>query len=79
MLSTWAPFLQIETALVRNDFGGSRFNHDTKGGGYMYWTNRNRVGWGWIDQASHWEVGGHRQTHRKHESKTCRRLFFKAN
>jgi hypothetical protein len=79
MPSTWALFLQIETASVGNNFGGSRLNHDTKGGGYMFWTNRNRVQWGWIDQASRWGVGGHRQTHRKHESKTCRRLFLKAN
>jgi hypothetical protein len=40
-------------------------------------TNRNRVWWGRIDQALRWEVGGHRRTHRKHESKTCRRLFLK--
>jgi hypothetical protein len=59
MLSTWVPFLQIETASVRDDFGGSRLNDNTKGVSYMFWTNRNRVRWGRIDQASCWEVGGH--------------------
>ena len=73
MLSTWALFLQIETASVRNNFGGSRLNHDTKGGGYMFWTNRNRVWWSQIDQTLRLEVGGHRRTHRMHESKTCPR------
>jgi hypothetical protein len=58
----WVPFLQIETASVGDDFGGSRLNDDTKGGSYMCWTNMNRVWWGWIDQASRWEVGGHRRT-----------------
>jgi hypothetical protein len=60
MLSMWVPFLQIETASVGDDFGGSRWNDDTKGGGYIFWTNMNRVRWGQIDQASRWEVGGHR-------------------
>jgi hypothetical protein len=60
MLSTWVTFLQIKTASVGDDFGGSRSNYDTKGGGYMFWTNRNRVWWGGIDQASRWEVVGHR-------------------
>jgi hypothetical protein len=77
MPSMWALFLQIETASVGNNFGGSRLNHDTKGGGSMFWTNRNRVQWGWIDQVSRWEVGGHRQTHQKQESKTCCHLFLK--
>jgi hypothetical protein len=77
MLSTWVTFLQIEAASVGDDFGGSRSNDDTKGGTYMFRTRGNRVRWGRIDQASRWEVGGHRRTHRMHESKTCRRLFFK--
>ncbi len=36
MLSTWVTFLQIETASVGDDFGGSRLNDDTKGGGYTF-------------------------------------------
>ncbi len=36
MISTWALFLQIETASVGNDFGGSRLTYDTKGGGYTF-------------------------------------------
>jgi hypothetical protein len=43
MLSTLVSFWQIETASVGEDFGGSRLNHDTKGGGYMFYTNSNRV------------------------------------
>jgi hypothetical protein len=45
MLSKWLPFLQIETASVGDNFGGSRWNNDTKGGGSMFWTNRNKVQW----------------------------------
>ena len=79
MFATWVPFLQIETASVGDDFGGSRSNDDTKGGGYMFRTNRDRIWWGRIDQASRCEVGGRRRRHWMHESKTCRRTFLKAN
>ena len=77
MISTWVTFLQIEAASVGDDFGDSRSNDDTKDGTYMFRTSRNRLQWGRIDQASRWEVGGHRITYRMHESKTCRRLFLK--
>jgi hypothetical protein len=79
MFSTWVPLVQIETASIGDDSGGSRSNNDTKGGGYMFWTNRDNIRWGRIDQASHCEVGGRRRRHRKHESKTCRRTFLKSN
>jgi hypothetical protein len=60
MLSMWLPFLQIKTASIGDDFGVSRLNNDTKDGGYMFWTKRHRVRRGQIDQASRWEVSGHR-------------------
>ena len=64
MFATWVPFLQIETASVGDDFGGSRSNDDTKGGGYMFRTNRARIWWGRIDQASRCEVGGRRRSNK---------------
>jgi hypothetical protein len=67
--------VQLKTASVGDNFGVPRSNDDTKGGGSMFWTNRNRVQLGQIDHASRWEVGGHHRTHQKHESKTCRRLL----
>ena len=36
MFSTWVPLVQIETASIGDDSGGSRSNNDTKGGGYMF-------------------------------------------
>ena len=64
MVSTWVPFLQIETASVGDDFGGSRSNDDTKGGGYMFWTNRGKIRWVRIDQALRCEVGGHQRSNK---------------
>jgi hypothetical protein len=58
MFSTWVPLVQIKTALIGDDSGGSRSNNDTNGGGYMFGTSRGRIWWGWIDQASRCEVGG---------------------
>jgi hypothetical protein len=54
VLSKWVPFLQIETASVGDDFGGSRLNNNTKDGtNYRFWTNMNRVWWRWIDIRDH--------------------------
>jgi hypothetical protein len=43
MFSTWVPLVQIETALIGDDYGGSRSNNYPKDGGYMFWTNRDRI------------------------------------
>eukprot|EP00978_Attheya_sp_CCMP212_P046853 scaffold415409_cov35-Attheya_sp.AAC.1 len=53
--------MQIETPSVRGNSGGSRSNDDTKGGSFTFWTNRAKIRWGRIDQASHCEVGGRRR------------------
>eukprot|EP00978_Attheya_sp_CCMP212_P010416 scaffold25243_cov59-Attheya_sp.AAC.1 len=58
MVSTWVPLVQIETASVGGNSGGSRSNNDTKGGGFTFWMNRAKIRWGRIDQASRCEVGG---------------------
>eukprot|EP00978_Attheya_sp_CCMP212_P027829 scaffold94169_cov62-Attheya_sp.AAC.1 len=59
MVSTWVPLVQIETDSIGDDSGGSRSNNDTKGGGFTFWTtNRAKIRWGRIDQASRYEVGG---------------------
>ena len=64
MFSMWVPLVQIETASTGDDSGGSRSNNDTKGGGYMFWTNRAKIRWGRIDQASRCGVGGHRRSNK---------------
>ncbi len=64
MFSTWVPLVQIETASIGDDSGGSRSNNDNKGGGYMFRTNRARIWWGRIDQASRCEVGGRRRSNK---------------
>eukprot|EP00978_Attheya_sp_CCMP212_P026613 scaffold87933_cov31-Attheya_sp.AAC.1 len=64
MVSTWVPLVQIETASVRGNSGGSRSNHDTKGGGFMFWTTRAKIRWGRIDQASCCEVGGRQRSNK---------------
>ena len=64
MFSTWVPLVQIETASIGDDSGGSRSNNDTKGGGYMFGTNRAKIRWGRIDQALCCEVGGRRRSNK---------------
>jgi hypothetical protein len=60
MFYTWVPLVQIETASIGDNYGGSWSNNDTKSGGYMFWTNRAEIRWGRIDQALCCEVGGRR-------------------
>eukprot|EP00978_Attheya_sp_CCMP212_P018579 scaffold51024_cov32-Attheya_sp.AAC.1 len=58
IFATWVPLGQIETASIGDDSGCSRSKNDPYGGGYMFWTNRARIRWGQIDQASRCEVAG---------------------
>eukprot|EP00978_Attheya_sp_CCMP212_P041672 scaffold241971_cov47-Attheya_sp.AAC.1 len=62
--SRWVPLVQIETASIGGNSGGSQSNNDTKGGGFTLWTNRAKIGWGQIDQASRCEVGGCRRSNK---------------
>ena len=64
MFATWVPLVQIETASIGDDSGGSRSNNDTKGGGYIFGMNRAKIRWGRIDQALCCEVGGRRRSNK---------------
>eukprot|EP00978_Attheya_sp_CCMP212_P031145 scaffold116650_cov30-Attheya_sp.AAC.2 len=60
MVSTWVPLVQIETASIGGDSGGSWSNNNTKCGGFTFWTSRAKIRWGRIDQGSRCAVGGRR-------------------
>jgi hypothetical protein len=64
MFATWVPLVQIETASIGDNSGGSQLKNDPWGDCYMFWTNRARIRWGPIDQASRCDVGRHRQSNK---------------
>ena len=83
MVSTWVPLMQIETASIGDDSGGSRSKNDPSRVVVICF-GRTGLGYGGVGLIRHRVVrlvgvGEATNQHRKRESKTCRRTFLKAN